>query len=119
MPTLRSGWPITPARSATRRSNPDVSTRTNRLLASAVTMLCAIQARADDAGSFDDLISGDWRGMRSALSEGGLDLSLGYVGEWVHNVSGGERNTTAYADQFAFGAALDFETLWGWRGGSL
>ncbi|HEY5755901.1 MAG TPA: carbohydrate porin, partial [Steroidobacter sp.] len=76
-------------------------------------------ARADDAGGFDNRITGDWRGMRSSLSDGGWNLSLGYVGEWVHNVSGGERTTTAYADQIAFGADLDFETLWGWRGGSL
>src|SRR5688500_12968889 len=109
MPTLRSGWPITPARSATQRSNPDVSTSTNKLLASAVTMLCAIQARADDAGGFDNRITGDWHGMRSSLSERGLNLSLGYVGEWVHNVNGGDRTTTAYADQIAFGADLDFE----------
>ncbi|HEY5757578.1 MAG TPA: carbohydrate porin, partial [Steroidobacter sp.] len=96
-----------------------MSTRTNQLLASAVAMLCAIQARADDAGGFDNRITGDWRGVRSSLSDGGLNLSLGYVGEWVHNVSGGERTTTAYADQIAFGADLNFETLWGWRGGSL
>jgi porin len=88
------------------------------LLASAVAMLCAIQARADDAGGFDDRITGDWRGMRSALSERGVDLSLRYIGEWVHNVSGGERSATAYADQIAFGADVDFDTLLGWRGGS-
>ncbi|HEY0685768.1 MAG TPA: carbohydrate porin [Steroidobacter sp.] len=90
-----------------------------KLLASAVAVLCAIQARADDAGGFDHRITGDWRGMRTLLAEGGLNLSLGYVGEWVHNASGGERSTTAYADQIAFGADLDFESLLGWPGGSL
>lgn len=82
-------------------------------------MLSAIQARADDAGGFDDRITGDWRGTRTALAQGGVNLSLGYVGEWVHNTSGGVRSTTAYADQIALGADLDFERLFGWRGGSL
>jgi porin len=95
-----------------------VSARTNRPLASAVAVLCAIQAHADDAGGFDNRITGDWRGVRSSLSEGGVSLSLGYIGEWVHNAKGGERSTTAYADQIALGADLDFATLFGWRGGS-
>jgi porin len=114
----RSGWLTTRARSANPRSEPPVKTRTNKLLVSAVAAFCAIQARADDTGGFDDRITGDWRGLRSSLSDGGVNLSLGYVGEWVHNASGGERSTAAYADQIAFGADLDFATLFGWEGGS-
>ncbi len=95
-----------------------MTTRTNKLLASAASVLCAIQAHADDAGSFDDRITGDWSGLRSSLAEGGVNLTLGYVGEWVHNTSGGERSSTAYADQIAFGADLNLDTLIGWRGAS-
>lgn len=118
MQTSRSDWLTTRARSATR-SDPAVSTRTNKLLASAVAVLCTAQARADGTRSFDHRITGDWDGLRPALSEGGLNLSLGYIGEWVHNSSGGERSTSAYADQIALAADLDFETVVGWKGASL
>ena len=32
---------------------------------------------------------GDWGGLRTSLSERGIDLNLGYTGEAAHNFSGG------------------------------
>lgn len=54
-----------------------------------------------------------------AQADDGVDLSFGYVNEWLHNFSGGTRRTSAYADQIKVGADLDFERLFGWHGASL
>ena len=82
-------------------------------------LICAFLTQASEAGGFDDRITGDWGGNRETLSEHGVDLDAGYIGEWVHNTQGGQRNATAYSDQLMVAADLDFEELLGWRGGSL
>lgn len=91
------------------------------LLATAVGLLAAAlatSARADDSYAAHTL-SGDWGGARTRLHDRGIDLSADYVGEWLHNTSGGTRHASAYADQIHLGAAFDFDRLWGWRGASL
>lgn len=60
---------------------------------------------------------GDWNGERTRLAERGIAFDFGYTGEVAHNVSGGTRQTTRYADQWSFGSTLDLDKLWGWRGG--
>ena len=61
---------------------------------------------------------GDWGGLRTSLSERGIDLNLGYTGEAAHNFSGGKDKLTRYTDQWVFGATLNLDKLWGWRGGT-
>ena len=55
---------------------------------------------------------GDWGGLRTSLSERGIDLNLGYTGEAAHNFSGGKDKLTRYTDQWVFGATLNLDKLW-------
>lgn len=59
---------------------------------------------------------GDWSGHRLWLQDRGLDLQLGYTGEFAFNATGGIRQEAAYADQYVAGATLDLERLAGLRG---
>ncbi|WP_457097861.1 carbohydrate porin [Lysobacter sp. P5_B9] len=90
---------------------------TRSLLAAAVAAWSCHVLAAED-GPFDHRITGDWGGLRETWHEKGVDLSFGYINEWLHNSTGGTRSTSAYADQIMLGADLDFDRLWGWRGGS-
>lgn len=76
------------------------------------------QAYAENVNYAATTLTGDWGGARQKLHDKGIDLSADYVGEFGHNTSGGIRQTSAYADQIHVGALLDFDKLWGWRGGS-
>lgn len=67
---------------------------------------------ADDAA----YLLGDWDGARTHLEDEGIALQFDYVGEAAHNFSGGTRSLTRYTDQWRFGAGLDLDKLWGWRG---
>lgn len=59
---------------------------------------------------------GDWSGRRLWLQDRGLDLQLGYTGEFAFNVTGGIRQEAAYTDQYVAGATLDLERLAGLKG---
>jgi porin len=59
---------------------------------------------------------GDWNGRRLRLQDHGLDLQLGYTGEFALNATGGVRQEAAYTDQYIAGATLDLERLAGLRG---
>lgn len=91
------------------------------LLATTAGLLVAALATSAhaDNGYVTHTLSGDWGGARSRLHERGIDLGADYVGEWLHNTTGGVRHATAYADQIHLGASFDFARLWGWHGASL
>ena len=59
---------------------------------------------------------GDWNGRRLWLQDRGLDLQLGYTGEYAFNATGGVRREAAYTDQYIVGATLDLERLAGLKG---
>lgn len=59
---------------------------------------------------------GDWNGRRVWLQDRGLDLQLGYTGEFAFNATGGVRQQAAYADQYLAGATWDLERLAGLKG---
>jgi porin len=61
---------------------------------------------------------GDWDGLRNRLAGQGVDFQFGYVAEVAHNFSGGTDHLTRYADQWLFGATLDLNKLWAWKGGT-
>ncbi|UNK49882.1 carbohydrate porin [Lysobacter sp. S4-A87] len=90
------------------------------LLAVALPAVAKAEASGDpDAlNAYADRISGDWGGARTALSRRGIDMSLSYINEWLHNSTGGERDASAYADQFAVGLDANLEALVGWPGAS-
>lgn len=99
-----------------------MDTRTKPLLpmvlAAALSWTNSVAAQDATDGRFDDRITGDWGGARTQLSQRGLDMSLAYINEWLHNTSGGERDATAYADQFALALDADLDTMLGWHGAS-
>jgi len=61
-------------------------------------------------------VFGDWGGVRTDLSDHGVDLEVSYTNEFAANVSGGESREAAYADQFYFGGWLDLQRLVGLPG---
>jgi porin len=62
-------------------------------------------------------MTGDWGGERTKLIEAGYDFTLEYVGEVGSNLKGGynDDTTARYSDQFALGAQLDLEKIFGWK----
>lgn len=63
--------------------------------------------------------TGDWYGLRRKLSEGGVDLSLRYIGEALGDVSGGSGRGWAYDGLLEMELDLDLHALLGWTGASL
>lgn len=61
---------------------------------------------------------GDWNGTRTQLADRGISFNFGYTGEAAHNFRGGDKHLTRYTDQWNFGATLDLDKLWGWKGSS-
>jgi porin len=90
-----------------------------RSRASAIVMaLLGSLAAPAMAAEFDArrYLSGDWNGARKSLAETGVQLRLQYINQTAHNVSGGDRRATAYADQIFAAGIFDLEALWGWKG---
>src|SRR5215471_3016513 len=59
---------------------------------------------------------GDWGGLRTDLSNRGIDLEVSYINEFAANTQGGTAREAAYADQFYFGGWLDLKRLVGLPG---
>ena len=62
-------------------------------------------------------MTGDWGGLRTELSEAGVNFRASYIGELAYSFAGGERNGGTYADQFAFGVDVDMGKVAGLTGG--
>ena len=84
-------------------------------LAAAMLLLGAGPTRAEDASAY---LLGDWNGQRTRLANEGITFNLSYGSEMAHNFSGGTDHLTRYADQWVFGARLDLDKLWRWKGGT-
>jgi len=80
------------------------------LLAACIACSVPVVAQAADG------ITGDWGGRRTAWSERGVDLDLGYTIEAARNTAGGLRRTSAHAGQLSAAARFDLERAWGWSG---
>jgi porin len=61
-------------------------------------------------------LTGDWDGLRTQLFDRGINLTTIYTSELANNPLGGDEEKTAYADEWALGAAFDFQRLFGWNG---
>jgi porin len=79
---------------------------------SAMVIACATVAHADVRNPIAEL-GVEWGGLRSALSERGVDLHIGYVSETASNVQGGEKELWRYADQWSIAALFDLERIVG------
>jgi porin len=64
-------------------------------------------------------LTGEWGGLRTKLRDDGIDLTAGYTSEFAANVQGGERHDATETGQFAFGAKIDTDKLFGLRGGTI
>nr|WP_260923079.1 carbohydrate porin [Novosphingobium sp. 9] len=76
----------------------------------------AVQSGDANAGGH---LLGDWGGVRTDLSDKGIDISAGYLSETGSVVSGGLKHGTAYADQLKLQADIDLQKLVNLRGWSI
>ena len=79
-------------------------------------VLFSFQSSAGDLLTRPFLL-GDWGGNRSNLIKHGVQFTLSYGSETAHNFSGGDKEMTAYSDQWVFGAGVDTEKANWWKGG--
>ena len=86
-------------------------------LAAAILLIDAVRANADDLASPPYLL-GTWGGDRTRLADLGVVLEFNYGSEVAHDFSGGTRQLTRYTDQWLFGATVDLDRVWGWKGGT-
>ena len=56
-------------------------------------------------------VFGDWGGLRSSLSNQGIDLGLSYLSEPAWNIAGGKALGGTYAGQQNLSADLDWEKI--------
>lgn len=83
-------------------------------------MLAMLSTTAVASGSqYADNVFGDWGGAREEMQNAGVDVSAGYLGEFAYNIQGGSPHTGTYVQQLALGAALNFDRMFGWKGGTL
>jgi len=67
-----------------------------------------------------DMLTGDWGGARSRLTQAGVDFSPVYTGEVFSDVSGGKYGTgTVYDHSLNLPLTLDLEKLAGWKSATI
>src|SRR5580704_19746251 len=64
-------------------------------------------------------LTGDWGGLRTQLSNEGVDISSGFKGEFAGNVYGGPPSKSAESGEFDIGATVDTRKLFGLIGGTI
>lgn len=91
----------------------------------AAAVLGAAAAQADDKKPAvpksiweQETFSGDWNGLRTALANSGIQLTLHYIGEVFGVASGGVYRRSSYEGRLAFSVDNDLEKFMGWRGAS-
>lgn len=70
------------------------------------------------SASLDDRLLGDMAGVRTALEESGVDLTMKYTGNVWSNVSGGIKRGTVYLDNLDIILDVDGEKAYGLEGSS-
>jgi porin len=63
-----------------------------------------------------DKLTGDWGGVRTALSKRGFDITINYVGETLGMLSGGFRQGADYEHRIELSIDTDLDKLLGWSG---
>ena len=64
-------------------------------------------------------LTGDWGGLRTQLSNEGIDITSGFKGEFAGNVHGGPPSKSAESGEFDLGATVDTRKLFGLIGGTI
>ena len=95
--------------------------RSNLKIPWALIIIIFLINRSADAQSIwkQDHLLGDWNGVRTSLSDGGIDFSVIYTGDVISNLSGGLSRQTVYLDNIDLTAAFNTEKLFNWQGGSI
>jgi porin len=65
-----------------------------------------------------DTFSGDWNGLRTALADSGIELTLQYINEGFSVTSGGIYEKSSYEGRLEFSVDTNLEKFMGWRGAS-
>jgi porin len=91
------------------------STISGRLCLLLLSASLANSASADDPKT----LTGDWDGVRSELVAQGITFTPTYTSEVANNLRGGDEQTTAYSDEWDFGAVFDLHKLFGWTAGHI
>ncbi len=65
-----------------------------------------------------DKLTGDWGGVRTDLSNKGIDITLDYVAETFAVLSGGLERRASYEGRLEFSVDANLEKLIGWSGAS-
>jgi porin len=65
-----------------------------------------------------DKLTGDWGGVRTALSKRGFDITINYIGETLGVLSGGFRQGADYEHRIELSIDTDLDKLLGWKGAS-
>ena len=63
-----------------------------------------------------DKLTGDWGGLRTDLTNKGIDITLNYVAETFGMLSGGLERRASYEGRLEFSVDANLEKLIGWRG---
>jgi porin len=87
-------------------------------------MPAAAQAPGDDAAApaaiwHQGTLTGDWRGLRSQLSDHGIALGATETSEVLANLSGGVRRGAVYEGRLELDLDLDLAKLAGWGGATV
>src|SRR5271167_4232099 len=77
------------------------------------------QSPVQGAGAQPSTLTGDWGGLRTLLSNEGVDIRSGFRDEAVTNVLGGQAHNAAQAGQFDLGVTINAQKLFGWAGGTI
>ena len=90
-----------------------------------VVALASVPSVAQEASAASDglwqrdRLTGDWRGVRSALDHAGIELGLQDQSEAWHNFTGGLRTGNAYDGLTTASMTFDLERLAGWNGAKI
>ncbi len=70
-----------------------------------------------EPGLFErEALTGNWGGLRSRLSDAGVQLGFNYIGETLGNLAGGVRHGWIYEGRFELVLDVDLEKAIGWSG---
>jgi len=97
-----------PVRAFAQAPSPGAQTATN-----------PINQATQNPGAQLSTLTGDWGGLRTLLSNEGIDIKSGFRDEAVTNVFGGQPASAAQAGQFDLTVAINTQKLLGWAGGTV
>jgi porin len=84
----------------------------------AQTATSPINQATQSSGAQSSTLTGDWGGLRTLLSNDGIDIRSGFRDEAVTNVLGGQPVSAAQAGQFDLTMTINTQKLFGWTGGT-